>query len=262
MIEKACRTCNVIKPLNEYYSCKNCPDGRRYVCKQCDKEKVKSYRKRNPEKYKQAVKKYHAENREVRNAANKKYREDNREYESDRMKIWRLENKEHIRKYIVKYRENNLEKLKEQEARWRANNKEKINIAQSRRRARKRMLPNEFTSEQLAELLKHFNDGCALTGSKEDINVDHVIPLATGHGGTTYGNMIPLRGDLNRSKHDANIFEWFESNRQRFELSEENFSKMIDYLAEINGVTAEEYRDHVFWCHENKQFFDDEREGI
>jgi hypothetical protein len=118
-----------------------------------------------------------------------------------------------------------------------------------RRRARERSLPDTFTLTQLNETLAQFNGGCALTGDSFAIHWDHVIPLATGHGGTIYGNMIPLRADLNVSKSDANIFEWFKTNKQRFELSQERFDALIRWLAQVNEMSTSEYRDYVYEAH-------------
>lgn len=126
----------------------------------------------------------------------------------------------------------------------------------NKRRARKRNLPDDLTKKQIAEMMNLFDYSCAITGSKLNLHLDHVIPLAVGHGGTTYGNMIPLRADLNFSKNDSNIFEWFEANRQRFELSQERFDNLIAWLASANAMTVEEYRDHVYWCHANPRDID------
>jgi 5-methylcytosine-specific restriction endonuclease McrA len=131
-----------------------------------------------------------------------------------------------------------------------ANNKEKFKINTLNRLARKKLLINDFTFEECEDIINTFG-GCALTGSSDNLHLDHVIPLASGHGGTTYGNMIPLRGDLNISKNDRNIFEWFEGNRQRFELSQEKFDRLVEWLASANAMTVEEYRTYVYWCHDN-----------
>lgn len=82
-------------------------------------------------------------------------------------------------------------------------------------------------------------------------HLDHVIPLTAGHGGTTYENIVPLRADLNISKHNACIFKWFADNRERFDLSQRKFDELIEYLADINEVTTKEYEEFVYWCHDN-----------
>jgi hypothetical protein len=136
-------------------------------------------------------------------------------------------------------------------------NKEKMQMLRHRRLARLKQLPNDITDEQLNIICEKFN-GCALTGETTNVHMDHVIPLSIGHGGSIYGNMIPLRADLNISKNNRNIFEWFEENKERFNLSQEKFDELIEYLAEINKMTVEEYRDYVYWCHDNPREVDDD----
>jgi hypothetical protein len=140
---------------------------------------------------------------------------------------------------------------------WQKNNREKTSAAAQRRRARKVSLPYDLTEEEIDIILSRFN-GCVLTGDIS-FHLDHVIPLAIGHGGTTFGNISPLRSDLNMSKSDRNIFEWFDSVRQRFELSQENFDTLIEWLASVNEMTVEEYRDYVYWCHENPRSIDENK---
>ncbi|MEW4281722.1 HNH endonuclease [Priestia megaterium] len=127
-----------------------------------------------------------------------------------------------------------------------------VKMGQHRRNARERSLPNDLSNEQQDAIMTHFNNACALTGETIDLHLDHVIPLAAGHGGTTYGNMIPLRGDLNCSKNDSNLFEWFKSNRRRFELSQERFDALVQYLADVNEMTVEEYTKYYYECFEDK----------
>jgi hypothetical protein len=149
----------------------------------------------------------------------------------------------------------NQEKASQKNHNYFINNREKALVRNHRRLATKKNLPSLLTTQNLTEIYNYFG-GCALTGDKI-IHLDHVIPLSVGRGGTIYGNVIPLRADLNISKSDNNIFEWFEANRQRFELSQERFDNLIAYLASANAMTIEEYRDHVYWCHANPRNIDE-----
>jgi hypothetical protein len=49
---KLCKTCGVVKPLDEFHRNKTRPDGRVYSCKPCTLTRVKQWQKDNPEKYK------------------------------------------------------------------------------------------------------------------------------------------------------------------------------------------------------------------
>jgi hypothetical protein len=148
-----------------------------------------------------------------------------------------------------KLREANKEQESERIRTWRKANPEKEALRKQRRRAREKSLTDDFTKEQMAGTLAFFG-GCALTGDTIDIHWDHAIPLATGQCGTTFGNMIPLRRDLNQSKNDSNIFEWFSVNKERFNVSQSKFDILIEWLAEVNDMTIEQYKTHVYKCFE------------
>ncbi len=133
-----------------------------------------------------------------------------------------------------------------------------VKISGQNSRSKRRHLPGSYRKVDVIKVLHHFKDGCALTGAI-DVDIDHVIPIATGHVGTIPGNIIPLAKTLNRSKKDRNIFEWFEANRQRFELSRERFDRLIEWLASANAMTVDEYREFVYWCHGNPRSIDEIR---
>lgn len=166
-----------------------------------------------------------------------------RECMNDRDRKFRVDNRERLNKYHCQhYRDN----------------RGQYYLRVNRRRARERQLPDTLTSEQRDIIIKQFDGGCALTGDKTDVHLDHVIPISIGHGGTIFENIIPLRADLNLSKGTDNIFEWFESNRQRLKLNRTKFNALIEYLADINGMTTQEYEDYVRECHDNpRQFVED-----
>ncbi|QJT70363.1 hypothetical protein [Microcystis phage MaeS] len=152
-------------------------------------------------------------------------------------------NKEKIREN----QRNNKEKTRNRQNKWIRKNREKCKINLLNYRARKEKLLNNLTTEEINEIIKYFSGGCSLTNSN-DYHLDHVIPLASSKGGTTYNNIIPLRPDLNSSKNDSNLFEWFAQNKERFNLSQEKFNHLIEYLARINKMTVEEYRDYYYSC--------------
>jgi hypothetical protein len=234
---KECTKCGEWKPLETgFANNKGSVGGKSSQCKSCKKLVIKKWRQ---------------DNREYLLEQKRKWRIENREYRIEYNRKWRQENREYCREYRQKYLHENREKEIERRKRYKRENREKIKVYKQKRRARKNLLPATWTEEQRVATWSHFNNACALTGEGGDIHEDHVIPLAVGHGGTTYGNMIPLRADLNDSKCDRNIFEWFSENRERFNLSEERFNRLIEYLATLNGLTVDEYRQFVYWCHEN-----------
>ncbi|WP_155808615.1 hypothetical protein [Brevibacillus agri] len=102
-------------------------------------------------------------------------------------------------------------------------------------------------------MLKKFSDSCPLTLAKNDLHQDHFIPLAWGHGGSYLGNLVPLYCVLNDSKQDRHPFEWFDANKDRFNLSESAWNEMTAILASQNGLTPSELRAFVDWCYANKR---------
>lgn len=128
---------------------------------------------------------------------------------------------------------------------------EQSNKHSVRRQARRDALINDFSTDQEKATLSYFNGRCALTGKDVPLHVDHVLPLAVGHGGTTLSNMLPIGQRLNSSKGAKNIFEWYEENGDRFDVVPELFAKAIEYLAELNEMTTQDYRDYVYECHAN-----------
>jgi hypothetical protein len=146
----------------------------------------------------------------------------------------------------------NKEKYMELQRENRRKNKAKHNSYKQIRRARKNALPDTLTPDQIEKITTHFNGACALTDST-DYELDHFIAITTGHGGTTIENMIPLSRTLNASKNNKNPFEWFENNKRRFELDDNKFFSLIDYLADINGMSTEEFRDYVYKCYSDSQ---------
>jgi hypothetical protein len=214
MSGKECTKCGEWKPLETgFYNDKNTSDGKDTRCKSCKQK----WREDNKQYFKEHYRNWYQKNRESRLEYNKKWRQENREY-------------------FLK---------------WSKENSELLMIKKQKRRARESLLPNDWTVEQKTKTWLYFNNSCALTGETDDVDADHIIPLSVGHVGTIYENMIPLRSCLNESKKDRNIFEWFSANRERFNLDEQRFNNLIEYLATLNGLTFEEYRQFVYWCHEN-----------
>ncbi|MCG7383332.1 helix-turn-helix domain-containing protein [Paenibacillus sp. ACRRY] len=129
-------------------------------------------------------------------------------------------------------------------------NDDVVRAAANRRRTLLLSLPTNW--ERTHRLAMRLDGGgtCDLTDETE-CDDDHFIPIATGHCGTYLGNMRPLASWLNANKSAANPFEWFEANRQRFELDQVRFDALVSKLAAQNGLTPEEFRKFTYWCFDN-----------
>lgn len=128
---------------------------------------------------------------------------------------------------------------------------EKGYLSSLRRENRLRALPNDLTKEEETLIRSRFNDKCAFTGRDVPIHLDHVIPVAVGHGGTTVSNILPIWQRINSSKGAKNVFEWYEENGDKFGVCPERFKQAIKYLAKLNEMSVEEYREYVYECHAN-----------
>ncbi|MCA1800720.1 MAG: hypothetical protein LC650_05450 [Actinobacteria bacterium] len=213
LVSRSCRTCKEVKDIDSFCKHKTGYAGYATQCRSC----VSQRRKDTWSDRKAYNDKWRSENRDKFLAGNKVYYEKTKEGGAERKRKWRQENPE-------------ADKAQQQ-----------------RRRARKVGLPNDLTAEQTESIVKKFG-GCALTGDSS-YHLDHVISLSLEVEGTTLSNMLPLRGDLNSSKCNKNIFEWFESVRDREGLSQEKFDDAIRHLAALKGMTADGYRKYVYECH-------------
>jgi len=134
-----------------------------------------------------------------------------------------------------------IEKRKRYKQAWMSNNPDKVAEYSHKRRAKKLKLPNDLTSEVVTSIMEHFDHSCVLTGDKENLHLDHVIPLNIEEGGHVYWNVVPLRADLNMSKGHKNLFTWFYANKERFNLEQERFDDLIKYLASHFDESPEYY---------------------
>jgi hypothetical protein len=252
IVSKTCTKCNEVKTIDCFAENKQGLGHRRAMCLACktkDYASTKDYVVRNAKRVKLEIRNG-VSGKECTTCGTWKTLDD---YAIDKTGLGGKEAKcKKCRSiYGRNLRDNNKEREAERIRKWSIANPDKQMLRKQRRRAREKDLPDNFTKSQMDETFTYFG-GCALTGDTTDIHWDHVVPLATGQGGTTFGNMIPLRSDLNRSKNDANIFEWFYTNRERFNLSQARFEGLIRWLADVNGMTIEQYRKYVYECFNNE----------
>lgn len=247
IVAKICRKCETLLKIEKFSKDKGCVGGVRGDCKQCRSHYAKRYKKDNRTKLTEYRREYRKANKEKIAAYMKYYQKKN----STKYIAYRKLNKERYILTAQKWQKENSQRHNENTKKWRKANPDKVCISHQKRRALKKSLPCSLTHIQKNEILRYFNGECALTGGTQDIHLDHVIPIRVGHGGTIFQNIIPLSKDMNLSKSSSNIFEWFNANRERFNLEQSRFDALIEYLADINEMTVEEYRDYVYWCHEN-----------
>lgn len=190
-LEKTCITCLIEKTLSCFDFAKKEKDGFQYICKQCNREWAKQYRKDNIAKESDRHAKYHAENKDTINARialwqknnpdkaranSKRFYENNKESEKERRKKWVESNPNWIKDYAKQYRIDNSERFKKYDAEYLQDNKAAIYAKTARRRAIKKQASVSWADH---EKIKDIYTECIKISKETGIvhHVDHIIPL-------------------------------------------------------------------------------------
>ena len=166
-------------------------------CKECTKEKLRVWRKENPEK---------------QFLIDKKRREENPEYFKANRKRFYIENKDHEKEYYIKWTNENKDKL----AMYRKNHRN-----------------HDITDEEWFACLDYFNRLCAYCGLSEEkqfelynqqFHKEHVF-----HDGSNYiDNCVPSCTRCNTSKSDSKFNVWYSNNNEIY--SKRRFNKIIRWM--------------------------------
>ena len=181
-MNKRCKSCDVDKPEGEFYVRRDAPDGRQRECKQCQSAKRKAGRRANPEK---------------ETARARAYYRDNKAEVGEKQKAYYQQNRERRQASIRAYNEANKEEQAAYRARWRRENKAKVAETSRRYQARKLKATPEGPADP--RVLAVYEIAAWLRERGDDVEVDHIIPLAKG-GPHRYENLQILTVAENRKK--------------------------------------------------------------
>lgn len=210
---KVCRKCDVMKPISKYTPKFDMYDGTINNCNECMAKRSAEYAKANPE----------IRRRSERN--------------------WREKNPDKVKAMASRSHSKNAEGYRRRLRKWKKENKDKCRVWDQQRRARVNELPVNFDKEW-SDLITGIYGGCAVTGINEDLHWDHFIPISAGHGGTTFGNMIPLHSKVNMGKGAKNPLVYFFSGN----FEEYRVLDTIAILSFLNDMSTYEYIDYVNNC--------------
>lgn len=187
---KTCTKCKIEKPLDQFYMNNRNPDKKDYFCADCRKEYLRTRYQNNREKHIQEVKNYYAKNKEQIKAKRKARAN---ELNPKMAEAKRKQYAANPQKYIDASRN------------WKRNNPEKVLKYNTVRRARKRLNGTFLVTDK--DIRQIYQSACTYCGNKDNITMDHVIPLVRG-GTHSVGNLVPACLRCNSSKSGRLISEW------------------------------------------------------
>ena len=189
---KQCNKCGRLLVANaiNFSKKKNRKYGVRAECKQCCKQYYKEY----------------------------KQKKENKDKIKNRNKRYYNEHKEEILTHCKEYKKNNPDKIFNQN-----NNRRSLEENQG----------DGITNEQWLEMMQFFDWKCAYSGiefsshnEEKDRSIDHIIPLTKG-GENEIWNCVPMKLNLNSSKNNNNMLNWYK--QQEF-YSEERLNKIYEWI--------------------------------
>lgn len=168
-------------------------------------ERQKRYRERNPERIKENLEKYKNSHPNASKEAQKKYYYNNCEKEKERAKKWKMDNPEKEMLIKKRYYEKNYDRVRAYQKEYKQNNLDKSRGYSHRYRANKKNNGVFLILEK--EIINILSSPCFICGSKENIHIDHIIPISRG-GRHSIGNLQPLCKKCNFSKGSKLFYEW------------------------------------------------------
>lgn len=220
MIEKMCKKCGSIKPMDEFYSARDRKDGRRSECKECHKQAMRAIY--NTQEYREARSEYY-KRPEVKQAERERKRNQSsavRQKDRERQRIYRgqSEVREHLqaldrkrsrtpefRQRRRKYEQSPQFKQAKQEYYKSEQGKAKLRRAKAMRRSRKARCYSERLPRNYERALLDQQSGrciyCDVRLEGTNIQLDHILPLYLG-GPNMFENLQLICKPCNSRKHN------------------------------------------------------------
>lgn len=200
---KRCPSCDDSKPLDGFHRDKSSRDGRCTTCKACANARARRWRAENLERAKAGDRAYYLSHREEVGARAKAHYADNRESRKASIADWQRRNPEKVLAYGRAHHAKDPEYQRARSRRYYEANKHRWLDYSAQRRVREGSASPEVQS-RIAELR---TQSCAYCDSTQQIEIDHIVPLARG-GTHTPENLAPACRSCNRSKGAFLLEEW------------------------------------------------------
>lgn len=189
-------------------------DGFCYVCKECNKAKVKEWAEKNREHKRNTDRSYYQNNREKYDEKGREWVKRNPDKRKAIARKWAAANKDtHMR-----WKKKNPDKMKAYKMKYAQKYPGRLadiyRRSSQRRRSQKLGLPDNFTAKHYRRAVEYFGNCCAvcerhLYGLFHTAHADHWVPLSDpACPGTIPTNMVILCSSCNQSKHKKTAAIW------------------------------------------------------
>jgi 5-methylcytosine-specific restriction endonuclease McrA len=176
---KRCPKCDINKQLSEFGKHKQTKDGLKNYCRKCNNASAKAYQDSNREKVRKTNREYSRNNKDANKARSKAWYESNKDKALENSKKWQQENRDKTNNYKLANRHKRRAMIKESG----------VYLVTGR------------------DLSKIRRQSCVYCGSKDDITIEHIIPITRG-GTHSIGNLTSACRSCNFSKSGKFIMEW------------------------------------------------------
>lgn len=186
---KKCSKCGIKKDFDEFHNDRTRCNGKKYICKLCDKLQTETYRVKNKNKVLISQRKYYYENKGTVSETHAEYRKNN---------------KEKIQIQSAKYYIDNKGKIRENHKKYNMTEAGKISAKKSlhKRRYLKNNSKDILNAEEWNIVLQLQGYKCIKCNNyfdKIDPTIDHIIPVTRG-GNFNKTNVQALCGSCNSKK--------------------------------------------------------------
>ncbi len=218
VVLKQCFKCKEFKPLEDFRPRPSSKDGRRGVCRICQRKQKNENFQKNIEVCRDKARQYYEKNKQRLQDYHKQYYLDDRQKFLDRAKQYAESNKDRIVEYKKRYHElNRFDAV----------------AAEHYKKAEARGLIADLTEQQWNDCLAYFNYECAYCGdsSQRVLCQEHVIPVSK-MGNYTASNIVPACASCNSRKRSRYFVEWFKSTEF---FSQEKLYRIVEYLQQMGA---------------------------
>ena len=231
--------------LKHFFTGKPCVKGHisaRYVCNKYCVECTHNIYLKNAEEVKRKTAKWEAENNNKKRKNQANWRARNMAKVKEINKRYRVNNPDRVREIKARYYTANFDKIQEYNKKYKAKKPEISTTARRNRRAREREAEGFHTAEDIKNLLKTYNNKCAVcfvpvahkpNHMQRKLHVDHIQPLAR-EGGNFISNLQPLCQPCNSRKSARLMSEWLGENY------EEDIKNKKFYYLKCEAVTPDD----------------------